>query len=77
MGEFCTKACKIMASVGIVKIINGETIRKWKALFSTQEQLPLLRKEKDQLKYLIQANSDISEAIKMYGRKNLDTLGRK
>ena len=63
MGEFCTKACKLMASVGIVKIINGETIHKQKALFRIKERFPLLRKEKDQLPYFLQANYDIAEAI--------------
>ena len=55
-----------MASVGIDKIYNSETIRKWHVLFSTQEWFHLLRKEKDQLPYFLQANSDIAEAIKDY-----------
>ena len=66
-----------MASVGIVKITNSETIRKWHALFRIQEQFPILRKEKYQLPYLLQANYNMSEAIKKYGCKNMDTLGRK
>ena len=53
-----------MASVGIVKIINGETIHKQKALFRIKERFPLLRKEKDQLPYFLQANYDIAEATK-------------
>ena len=45
-GGCCTMACKIMASVGIVKIINSETVCKWHALFRIQEKFPPLRKEK-------------------------------
>ena len=56
-----------MASVGIVKITNGETIHKWHALFRIHELFPLLRKEKGQIPYLLQANFYIAEAIKNYG----------
>ena len=76
-GECCTEACKRMASVGVVKISNVETIRKWHDLFRMQEQFPLVSKDKDNLPYFLQANSDISGAIKKYGCKNIDAPGRK
>ena len=66
-----------MASVGIVKISNGETIGKWRVLFKIQERFPLLRNNTYQLPYFLQANSDIAEAIKNCGCKNLDTISRK
>ena len=65
-----------MASVGIVKITKGEKICKWHAVFRIQELFSLLSKEKDQLPYFLRANSDIAEAIKKYGCKNLDTIGQ-
>ena len=54
--ECCTKACKIMHIVGIVEIINSETIRKYHALVRIQEQFTLLSKEKYQITYLLYAN---------------------
>ena len=49
---------------------------KWHALFRIQEQFPLLRKDKDQLPYFLQANLYIEESIKKYGHKNLYTIFR-
>ena len=66
-----------MASVDIVKISNSETILKWHAMFRIHEWFPLLRKDKYQIPYFLQANLDIKDFTKKYGHKNLDTLSWK
>ena len=75
-GDCCNKACHKMADAQVFKISHGETVRKWHALFRLNNQFPVVSKEKRQLPYFLQANWDIAEAIRKYGRENIDTLGR-